>query len=150
MTKEQYPSLHSILFDSHVTICLSLGIFIVWWFCIHLKRGCLRYQFSRLGFAIIMGIIVAHNCLSIQFFSTVGVFWIVFVPLIIAANDAFAYLVGKSFGRTPLIKLSPNKTLEGFLGGALFTFVFIIFFMGSMLNQKTFISINYKMPIPMF
>ena len=27
------------------------------------------------------------------------------------------------FGRTPLIKLSPKKTVEGFVGGALFTVV---------------------------
>lgn len=28
---------------------------------------------------------------------------------------------GKIFGRTPLIKLSPKKTVEGFVGGAIFT-----------------------------
>lgn len=34
------------------------------------------------------------------------------------ANDIFAYYVGKNFGRTPLFpKLSPKKTVEGFLGG---------------------------------
>lgn len=28
---------------------------------------------------------------------------------------------GKTFGRTPLIKLSPKKTVEGFVGGAIGT-----------------------------
>lgn len=33
-------------------------------------------------------------------------------------NDVLAYYVGKNFGKTPLFpKLSPKKTLEGFLGG---------------------------------
>ena len=33
-------------------------------------------------------------------------------------NDVFAYYIGKNFGKTPLFpKLSPKKTLEGFLGG---------------------------------
>ena len=34
------------------------------------------------------------------------------------ANDVFAYYVGKNLGKRPLLpKLSPRKTLEGFLGG---------------------------------
>lgn len=34
------------------------------------------------------------------------------------ANDTFAYLIGKSFGKRKLIeKISPKKTIEGFLGG---------------------------------
>lgn len=41
--------------------------------------------------------------------------------MLVGANDAFAYFTGMTFGRTSLIKLSPNKTVEGFLGGALFT-----------------------------
>jgi len=37
---------------------------------------------------------------------------------LIWANDSFAYLVGKNFGKTKLIeRISPKKTVEGFLGG---------------------------------
>ena len=36
------------------------------------------------------------------------------------ASDVFAYYAGKNFGKRPLFpKLSPKKTLEGFLGGLL-------------------------------
>ena len=35
----------------------------------------------------------------------------------IVAADVAAYFVGKRFGKTPLIELSPKKTWEGFLGG---------------------------------
>lgn len=35
------------------------------------------------------------------------------------ANDTFAYLVGRTIGRTKLMeRVSPKKTVEGFLGGA--------------------------------
>jgi len=37
--------------------------------------------------------------------------------LMIIFNDINAYLFGVLFGRTPLIKLSPKKTVEGFIGG---------------------------------
>ncbi len=35
-----------------------------------------------------------------------------------------AYMFGFFFGRTPLIKLSPKKTWEGFIGGAFSTIIF--------------------------
>jgi phosphatidate cytidylyltransferase len=35
-----------------------------------------------------------------------------------------AYMFGFFFGRTPLIKLSPKKTWEGFIGGAISTVIF--------------------------
>jgi phosphatidate cytidylyltransferase len=40
---------------------------------------------------------------------------IIFVTLWI--NDTMAYLVGSFFGKTPLTKISPKKTVEGTLGG---------------------------------
>ena len=48
-------------------------------------------------------------------------------------NDAAAYFVGKSFGRHKLIKLSPNKTWEGFLGGFVLTQVFVVYWTRIML-----------------
>ncbi|WP_457600048.1 phosphatidate cytidylyltransferase [Hydrogenivirga sp.] len=47
-----------------------------------------------------------------------GFYLLLVFILSVWANDVFAYYVGKSFGRRLLLpKLSPNKTLEGFLGG---------------------------------
>lgn len=44
------------------------------------------------------------------------------VFVLIWSNDSFAYLIGKTFGRRKLFeRISPNKTVEGFLGGALLT-----------------------------
>lgn len=45
----------------------------------------------------------------------------------IAFNDAMAYFFGVLFGKTPLIKLSPKKTWEGFFGGIVGTFVTCFF-----------------------
>jgi len=42
--------------------------------------------------------------------------------ILIWTNDTFAYIVGKSIGRTKLFeRISPKKTIEGFLGGILFS-----------------------------
>ncbi|WP_277632698.1 phosphatidate cytidylyltransferase [Avrilella dinanensis] len=43
------------------------------------------------------------------------------VFILIWTNDTFAYIFGKSFGKHKLYeKVSPKKTIEGFLGGLLF------------------------------
>lgn len=37
-------------------------------------------------------------------------------------NDIMAYIFGMWLGKTPLIKLSPKKTWEGFIGGMISTY----------------------------
>ncbi|TPN84575.1 phosphatidate cytidylyltransferase [Aquimarina algicola] len=44
--------------------------------------------------------------------------------LITWANDTFAYLVGKNFGKHKLLeRISPKKTIEGFVGGFIFSMI---------------------------
>ena len=49
--------------------------------------------------------------------------WTIFAFSIITINDIAAYMCGFFFGQTPLIVLSPRKTVEGYLGGGLATMV---------------------------
>lgn len=47
---------------------------------------------------------------------------IISVFLLIWTNDTFAYIIGKSIGKNKLFeRVSPKKTIEGFLGGIVFT-----------------------------
>ena len=51
--------------------------------------------------------------------------------LIVITFDIFSYLIGKTFGKNKLTKISPNKTYEGLLGGAaisFFTFLLFVLF----------------------
>jgi phosphatidate cytidylyltransferase len=48
-----------------------------------------------------------------------GMIWFLLPAFLVVINDIAAYLAGFFFGRTPLIKLSPKKTWEGFTGGLL-------------------------------
>ncbi len=46
---------------------------------------------------------------------------VVGIFILIWTNDTFAYIVGKNFGKNKLYeRISPKKTIEGFLGGFLF------------------------------
>ncbi|KAE8673562.1 Phosphatidate cytidylyltransferase 1 [Hibiscus syriacus] len=50
-----------------------------------------------------------------------GIFWFLLPASLIAVNDVAAYFFGFFFGKTPLIKLSPKKTWEGFIGASVAT-----------------------------
>jgi phosphatidate cytidylyltransferase len=46
-----------------------------------------------------------------------GALWMVWIIFIVAFTDIFAMLVGTTFGKHLLTKLSPSKTVEGAVGG---------------------------------
>lgn len=48
-----------------------------------------------------------------------GRWWLYFAVLSVACNDSSAYVAGRLFGKHHLIGLSPNKTIEGFIGGSI-------------------------------
>jgi len=57
-----------------------------------------------------------------------GVGYILGVVLCVIAYDIVGWFVGSSMGRTPLMpRISPNKTMEGLLGGMAAAFVMAIF-----------------------
>ena len=55
-----------------------------------------------------------------------GLIWFWVPASLVICNDIFAYVFGSTIGRTPLIKLSPKKTVEGFVGAFLSTIVFAL------------------------
>ncbi len=61
---------------------------------------------------------------------------LVFLFVLIWANDTFAYLTGKFFGKHKLApSISPNKTIEGFIGGIVFVILFL--FLALQIRQVT-------------
>ncbi|MBN2803416.1 MAG: phosphatidate cytidylyltransferase, partial [Deltaproteobacteria bacterium] len=46
-----------------------------------------------------------------------GKFWLLLLMSSVIFNDTLAYTTGKLFGKTKFSKISPNKTLEGSIGG---------------------------------
>ena len=49
--------------------------------------------------------------------------------LIVISFDIFSYLVGNFFGKHTLTKFSPNKTIEGLIGGIIVSFITAILFL---------------------
>ncbi|WP_423818247.1 phosphatidate cytidylyltransferase [Salinimicrobium sp. TIG7-5_MAKvit] len=68
----------------------------------------------------------------------VGIFSLIWI------NDTFAYLVGKNFGKKKLFeRISPKKTVEGFLGGLVFSAVaaYLVYFFTGLLSVNEWVGL---------
>ncbi len=63
--------------------------------------------------------------------------------ILIWINDTMAYVVGKSVGKRKLFeRVSPKKTIEGFLGGLIFAVISSVFIAQYYILQPTFIWVS--------
>ena len=85
---------------------------------------------KSLNHFLFIGLLLNNLFVSILFFLTDENYnfkTIFFIILIICTCDTFSYLCGKKFGSVKIIpKISPNKTLEGYIGGIVFSTCFAI------------------------
>ena len=73
--------------------------------------------------------------------------WTIFAFSIITINDIAAYMCGFFFGQTPLIVLSPRKTVEGYLGGGLATIVLGLLMIMIMKKKVMLMKVKVKVKI---
>jgi phosphatidate cytidylyltransferase len=79
---------------------------------------------SKFMLLVIYGVFLPSFTYSLILFSDQGLFWFLFLLCTTLGSDTLAYFTGKRFGKTPLLPtISPNKTIEGSLGGALGAFL---------------------------
>ncbi|GIX63206.1 cytidine diphosphate-diacylglycerol synthase [Babesia caballi] len=90
-------------------------------FILSLEKGHSSQQFLRLAFILMALFYVVIQSMMIIANLYYGLVWFALPHFMISVNDTAAYVFGKIYGKTPLISLSPNKTLEGFIGAFLLT-----------------------------
>ncbi|PWN45954.1 hypothetical protein IE81DRAFT_357144 [Ceraceosorus guamensis] len=95
-------------------------------FVLGLKRDNLKHQiglFSWVHMSLLLTVYSSHfivnNILE-------GMIWFFLPVSCVVCNDVFAYVCGMLFGKTPLISLSPKKTVEGFVGALIVTEFFAV------------------------
>ncbi|MEC4114547.1 phosphatidate cytidylyltransferase [Myroides pelagicus] len=111
----QLPGNIIALFAISVLLALMVEIFS--------KRKPNRSLFIKL--IIFLGYIIAPFLTLILLPKVTGTYnsqIIIIMFVLIWTNDTFAYVVGKKFGKHKLLeRISPKKTIEGFLGGIFFS-----------------------------
>ncbi|XP_063241947.1 phosphatidate cytidylyltransferase, photoreceptor-specific-like [Bacillus rossius redtenbacheri] len=109
------------------------------WFVLSLVKKYYMKQFSLFAWThVALFIIVTESYLIIQNLFE-GLIWFLVPVSMVICNDMMAYVFGFFFGRTPLIKLSPKKTWEGFIGGGISTIIFGLVMSYIMCQFKFFI-----------
>ncbi|EEF31177.1 phosphatidate cytidylyltransferase, putative [Ricinus communis] len=93
------------------------------WFILTLKKKMYKYQFSQYAWTHMILIVVFTQSAFTVANIFEGIFWFLLPALLIVINDVAAYFFGFFFGKTPLIKLSPKKTWEGFIGASVATII---------------------------
>ena len=85
----------------------------------------INYNTERIKLGITIRYIIFSFCFLVLLPFSDGLFHpyvMISILSIIWINDSFAFLVGKNFGKKKLFpSVSPNKTVEGFIGGMFFS-----------------------------
>ncbi|WEW61767.1 phosphatidate cytidylyltransferase [Emydomyces testavorans] len=103
-----------------------------------LQKGHYKFQFTQFAWthmALYLIVVQAHFIMNNIF---EGMIWFFLPVSLVITNDIFAYVCGISFGRTQLIKLSPKKTVEGFVGAWICTIIFGFMMTNILMRYKYF------------
>ncbi|KAJ6254261.1 phosphatidate cytidylyltransferase [Anaeramoeba flamelloides] len=118
-----------VRYHTFISYALYITCFVL--FVASLQKGYYLYQFKKLSWCMLslFFIVWRTNLVIRNLFD--GLIWILLPITMIFINDIAAYLWGISFGKHPLIKISPKKTWEGFIG-AFFTTLISAFFIAKL------------------
>ncbi|KAK4531470.1 hypothetical protein CCYA_CCYA08G2327 [Cyanidiococcus yangmingshanensis] len=115
------PLIFLLMRHTFVSFWLFLIGFMI--FVLSLRPGCYRHQLNQFARMLMLLLFAVVQANFIIFNIKEGLIWFVLPALMIIINDVMSYCVGFFFGRTRLTPLSPKKTWEGYIGGAIFTFI---------------------------
>ncbi|SPO32190.1 related to CDS1 - CDP-diacylglycerol synthase [Ustilago trichophora] len=108
----------------HRFLSFMLYVFGFMAFVSNLKRRNLKHQFGLFCWVHMSLLLIVFSSHFIVNNILEGLIWFWVPASLVICNDVFAYICGMTFGRTPLIDLSPKKTVEGFVGAFVVTEVF--------------------------
>ncbi|KAL7918383.1 cytidylyltransferase family domain-containing protein [Trichoderma austrokoningii] len=123
----------------HRFISFVLYVFGFVFFVASLQAGNYKFQFTNFAWthmALYLIVVQAHFVMNNIF---EGMIWFFLPAALVITNDIFAYICGIMFGRTQLIKLSPKKTVEGFVGAWIMTVLFSFLLVNILMRSKYFI-----------
>lgn len=150
---QHHPALLSMpvvgmLLTKHVSLAFLLWVLGVCAFVLSLRnKKFFRYQFSQFAYCHMALFMVVWQSTFVAANAFKGLLWMVLPATLVVCNDVWAYVFGFFFGRTRLIRLSPKKTWEGFIGAYFATLVWGFFFC-RLLETTTWGGLNQLMLCP--
>lgn len=113
-----YYPIHPFIINFYLVLVILVNIFLFKNIMRTGKSALFNKRYLALFFYIVGGFVFLT---AIPNLNSTGQFMphiIISVFVLIWANDTFAYLIGRKFGKNKLLeRISPKKTIEGFFGG---------------------------------
>lgn len=126
---------HAVAFFM-VSVLLVLSI-------LTLRPESIRYQIGHLVWTMLALLLTVGQMMKAAYMVHEACFFFFFPAWLVINNDCWAYFWGMLFGKKiinrPFLRLSPNKTWEGFIG-AFFSTVIVSFYSSSYFSQFTWMS----------
>ena len=113
--------------NKYINLLLPIYLLVVSLITIFNKKYSVLDMFYNIGSMILL----SYAFSTIIDIRNKNISYIVYLVIITSMTDTFAFVTGKFIGKRHIVKdISPNKTLEGFIGGALMgTIISSIFYM---------------------
>lgn len=138
-----------IIFFNHFNLyhltCYTLILNFIFLFIFSLKKSVEHKIFKKQFFGLIYISCSLSCAILIKNNISDGINWLIFTLFLVMASDTGAYYVGSKFGKHKLTSISPNKTIEGFLGG-----IVLLFIIGFIFKNFFFPYLNFKLAIVFF
>ncbi len=88
-----------------------------------------KIKIMNISAAVFLSFYIAFSVYCIYKIGLLGQYYIIYLFILSSVTDTGAYLVGRAVGKVKLAPIvSPNKTIEGALGGIILTTIMCIFF----------------------
>ncbi|GMI24204.1 hypothetical protein TeGR_g6525 [Tetraparma gracilis] len=134
---------HDAILDTYTNSILGLGqfglyasVFVLT--VVTLQKEEIKFQLNQLTWTICVICLTVGQLKYIMHNLFNGMIWFTFPVLLVVVNDIMAYVFGMSCGKkfikSTFLKISPNKTWEGFIGGGIST-IFIGWFLAGFLTK---------------
>ncbi|HLU21871.1 MAG TPA: phosphatidate cytidylyltransferase [Bacillaceae bacterium] len=105
---------------------ISAGILLLLSYSVVVKN---KFSFADVGFLLISIFYVGIGFYYLVHTREAGLIYLLYALFVVWVTDSGAYFVGRKFGRKKLWpEISPNKTVEGFVGGIISALIIAILF----------------------
>ena len=112
---------------------IMLGLFLLYSSLMIINNDIENYSYKDSLWLLIGTLMLGFMFKNFVDIRYVGMYEVIYLFLISTMTDTFALFCGKLFGKHKLTKISPNKTVEGSVGGSIFGTiipVLFLFFLG--------------------